>query len=155
MRTLKSFLIVAVGCAALSAFVPACSSSDSGSGSTGATNTATTGNATTGMATYTKDLKDGACSMCHGPDTGGLLGPNISGAATVGLGGWTEEQFYQVVRNGKLPSGKTVCQYMIKYPSSELSDQDIADLFAYTQTQMATTAQAGSYVTLDATCGNK
>ena len=148
---MKSFLIVSVGFAALAAFIPACGSSDSGGGGA-AMNTATTGDPAKGMVAFAKDTSIGACASCHGPDGGGALAPNISGSTTAGIGGWTEEQFYQVVRNRKAPSGKTVCQYMLAYPTSDLSDQDIADIYAYTQSVMSTNTAKGFYVMQDATC---
>ena len=44
---------------------------------------------------------------------------------------------------------------MLAYAASDLSDQEIADIFAFTQSKMVTTAQAGSYVGLDPTCATK
>lgn len=169
--------MVSVGCAALAALVPACGSSDSGGGGTaggnstagagggssaGASagggssmNTAKTGNATTGATLYTKMTMPGSCDSCHGPDTGGGIGPNISGSTPAGLGGWTEEQFYQVIRNGKTLAGGKVCMEMPQFKTTDLSDQDIADIFAFTQSKMVPGAQQGSWVTVDPTCTAK
>ena len=147
--------MVGVACAALAAFIPGCSSSDSTSGGGAVANTATSGDVTRGMTAYNKTTPNGACSSCHGVMGEGSLGPNITGATPAGLGGWTEEQFWQVVRNRDLPDGKTVCQYMLAYKEADLSDQDIFDIFVYTQSQMSTTVTPGSYVSLDATCSAK
>ncbi|MEP7051003.1 MAG: hypothetical protein ABJB12_11640, partial [Pseudomonadota bacterium] len=72
-----------------------------------------------------------------------------------GLGGWTEEQFYQVVRNSKAKGGQMVCTAMPKYVASELSDQDIADIFAFTQSKMVAAANMGLFAQSDATCAVK
>lgn len=170
--------MVSVGCAALAAFVPACGSSDSGGGGgtagasaggagptagagggnaagSGSMNTAKPGNAANGATLFTKMTNPGACNSCHGDDAGGGLGPNISGATPAGLGGWTEEQFYQVVRNSKASTGAKVCTFMPPYLVTDLSDQDIADIFAFTQSKMVTTVNQGAYAMTDSTCTAK
>ncbi len=159
--------MVSVGCAALAALVPACGSSDSGgggsSGSSGGSSLAVNTFTGTGDAVNGKTLYDGdaTCTMCHGPGAVGSLGPNITFSTTAGIGGWTEEQFFQVVRNSKSRAGNTVCKYMSPtadgkpFTVAMVSDKGIGDIFAYLQTTSSDTVNKGSYLQLDSTCSTQ
>jgi mono/diheme cytochrome c family protein len=111
------------------------------------------GNAATGATLYASAAV--ACNACHGENAEGTLGPNITGSMTAGIGSWTEAQFYQVVRNGTARSGMKVCAEMIPFTSAMLSDQGIADIFAFVMSKSSDTVQRGSYVTLDPKCATE
>ena len=91
----------------------------------------------------------------------GSLGPNITASTTAGIGGWTEEQFFQVVRNSKSRAGNTVCKEMSPtadgkpFSVANVSDKGIADIFAYLQTTSSDTVQMGTYLQLDPACATK
>lgn len=141
--------------AAIAAFVSACSSSDSPTtgGTAGAASGAAgggatlTGNATKGLTLYSQSPYPG-CSGCHGTHGEGAQGPNITANTTAGIGGWTEAQFHDAVRSSKNRKGTALCQFMVALDSTQASDQDIADLYAYLMTQNEAGAQAGSYCTM-------
>ncbi|MEO8901967.1 MAG: c-type cytochrome [Polyangiaceae bacterium] len=183
---MKNFLMFSVGCAALAAFVPACSSTDapsgggagapsggagapgggagapSGGGSGLAVNTFTgPGDAVNGATVYARAASADAasCSSCHGADAAGSLGPNITPSTTAGIGGWTEEQFFQLVRNRKSRAGTTVCMEMSPsadgkpFTTALVSDKEIADLYAFLMAKPPNdTVQKGAYLALDPAC---
>lgn len=95
----------------------------------------------------------GDCENCHtnkkakGPFLGGgppmvtdfgtFYAPNISSDKTFGLGGWTYEQFHRAMREGKGRKGELLYP-VFPYPSfTGMTDQDIADLWAYLRTTPA------------------
>lgn len=148
MRTLQSFLLVSVVCAATAALLPGCGTSDAGTTSgaagaatggagapgaagapTGAAGAPATlvGDATRGQALYVSKT----CNSCHGDSTtvppaaipgAGSLGPNITGSKLPGLGGgigtWTEAQFHDAVRLAKNINGTQLCFEMIAFPAA-------------------------------------
>ena len=66
---------------------------------------------------------------------GTFYGPNISPDRTNGIGGWSEEQFHRALREGIAP-GRTHLFPVFPFTSfTGMSDQDIADLYAYLKTQ--------------------
>ena len=172
MRTLQRFATVCFLGAAAAASISACGSSDSGtptpavagapaaaggraggaggaggastgsggSGSAGAP--ALTGNAASGEALYKKEKI--VCNSCHGDNAEGKLGPNITGSMTAGIGSWTAAQFHDAVRSGKNRKGATL-YLMPPFDATYLSDQDIADLRAFTQSKMSDVAVKGMY----------
>ena len=170
MRTLHSFATVCVLGAALAALLPACSSDNSSSGGTsgapgvagangsaaGASNTAgsagsaagggstLTGNATNGASLWTKN----ACNGCHGEHAEGGGAPNITKSATGGIGAFTLAQFRTAVHDAKNKQGQPLCGLMQPFPN--LTDQEIADLYAFQQAQPAVDTPVAN----PAYCGN-
>jgi hypothetical protein len=172
LRTLQSFLVVGVVCAAAAAILPGCGTSDPGTtggtagaptGGAGAPSTAGApaggapavmpGNAANGATLYASAAI--GCNACHGENAEGSLGPNITGSMTAGIGSWTEAQFYQVVRNGVARSGMKVCIEMLPFTAAMLSDQGVADIFAFVTSKTSDVAQRGSYVMLDPKCSTE
>lgn len=93
------------------------------------------------------DSNKGACNTCHADKGAGAMGPNISGSKTSGIGNWTEPQFHEAVRNAKNRKGASLCALMLAFPANLVSDQDIADIYAYLIANPVETAMAGSYCT--------
>jgi len=100
----------------------------------------------------------GDCENCHtdkkakGPFLGGgppmvtdfgtFYAPNISSHKTAGIGGWTYEQFHRAMREGKGAKGELLYP-VFPYPSlTGMTDQDIADLWAYLKTTPAAAAKS-------------
>lgn len=89
----------------------------------------------------------GTCSDCHGPELNGQAdgaddGSPSSNLTPAGeLGGWTEEDFIQVMRTGKHPSGRD-----LKEPMREVAvdyfghqtDEELTAIFTYLQSLPAT-----------------
>src|SRR6516225_7525758 len=90
------------------------------------------------------------CKSCHtdhknnGPllaggramptDFGTFFAPNITPDKTYGIGSWTYEDFRRAVREGKGKGGELLYP-VFPYPSfTGMTDQDIADLWAYLKT---------------------
>jgi cytochrome c553 len=94
----------------------------------------------------------GACYSCHGVAGEGAGGPNITGATGTalgsGIGGWTEQQFHDAVRLAKNRNGARLCALMAAFSATgaaSVSDQDIADLYAYLMSLNVATVQPGTY----------
>jgi cytochrome c553 len=94
----------------------------------------------------------GACYTCHGVAGEGMYGPNITFATGTtlgsGIGGWTEQQFHDAVRNAVYKDGTPLCVLMVKVPATgagSASDQDIADIYAYLMSVPPFTPQQGDY----------
>lgn len=101
----------------------------------------------------------GGCASCHiAPDTeetdapvlvggerfssnfGTFVAPNISPDTTAGIGGWSLAEFATALRNGVSPQGQHYYP-AFPYPSyTHMTDQDIADLWAFMQTLPASAA---------------
>jgi mono/diheme cytochrome c family protein len=88
------------------------------------------------------------CNTCHGATGAGLLGPNISGSVSAGIGSWTEAQFAVAVRTGINKKGEMLCALMPMYPET---DSDLADLYAYLLSQPNDTMTQGSYASAGCT----
>lgn len=84
----------------------------------------TQGDASAGQEIYASN-----CAGCHGADGGGGIGPSLKLAD--GPKSWTVAQFNTVLREGKLPDGKELGAVMPRFSDSQLTDADIANLFAY------------------------
>ncbi|WP_415787568.1 c-type cytochrome [Deinococcus saxicola] len=85
-----------------------------------------------GDASAGKQLYVGNCAGCHGADGGGGIGANLKLAD--GPKSWTVAQFNTVLRQGKLPSGKALNATMPRFADSQLTDADIANIFAHVKT---------------------
>lgn len=72
------------------------------------------------------------CSGCHGADGGGGIGANLKLAN--GPKSWTVTQFNTVLREGKTPDGEELNATMPRYSEAQLTDSDIANIFAYVKT---------------------
>jgi cytochrome c2 len=107
----------------------------------GATNTVDagpTGNVSAGMTLYTAR----SCNGCHGNlGEGNSTGPNISGSTTAGIGSWTQAEFTKAVRQAIGRDNMMFCATMMPY--SALTDQQLADLFAFLKAQKNDTVQRG------------
>lgn len=83
------------------------------------------------------------CAGCHGEQFSGgpmpgappELGtpPNLTPHAT-GLAGWTEEEFREVLRNGRTPSGHRIDPVQMPWPTlGRMSDDEIGAVFMFLQ----------------------
>lgn len=98
-----------------------------------------TGNVTSGMSLFAGRT----CNGCHGPaGEGNSTGPNITGSTTAGIGSWNLAAFTKAVREATSPSGRKYCTTMTAYPT--LTDQQVADLFAFLMAQKNDTVQRGT-----------
>lgn len=91
--------------------------------------------------------KSAGCNTCHGENAEGTQGPNISGNMTAGIGSWTQAQFHDAVRNGKNRKGMPLCQLMLAFDESMVSEQGIADIYAFCKSKDSPTPVAGMYCT--------
>jgi len=97
------------------------------------------GNATAGMTLFVAR----SCNGCHGNlGEGNATGPNISGSTTAGIGSWTQPEFSKAVKQATSRTGRMYCATMTAYPT--LSDQQVADLFAFLKAQKNDTVQRGT-----------
>lgn len=82
------------------------------------------------------------CRGCHGPNlSGGKLqgDPNMPVVANLtphetGLQGWSESDFARALREGKRPDGSAISEYMPWRAYGNLSDTEIAAMWAYLAT---------------------
>jgi Cytochrome c len=125
-----------------------------GAATAGAPSAGAGGGSAGGGVTLTGDAVKGAtlfkaqtlgCNTCHGENAEGSLGPNITGNMTAGIGSWTQQQFHDAVRNSKNRKGAALCTFMIAVQPSAASDQDIADLYAFTKSKDSAVAVTGTY----------
>lgn len=97
-----------------------------------------TGKVADGMTLYVAR----SCNGCHGASgEGNSTGPNITGSTTAGIGAWTIGEFTKAVRQAIGKDGTMLCSSMTPYPT--LTDQQVADLFAYLKAQKNDTVQRG------------
>lgn len=127
-------------------------SGTAGSGTAGA-GTGPTGNAANGLAAYKKSTA--ACNGCHGEMGEGMGGPNITGSKTAGIGNWTQAQFTTAVRQAKNRSGTMLYALMMPYNASTVSDQDVADIYAFLISKPVETPNPGSYCSGGQCTGSK
>jgi mono/diheme cytochrome c family protein len=92
-------------------------------------------------AAYGKYLAAG-CTGCHGEGFSGgkIPGPpgipeaaNLTPHAT-GLAGWTEQDFFRALREGKRPNGAKVDDFMPWRTTARMTDVEIRALWAYLRT---------------------
>jgi hypothetical protein len=107
--------------------------------------TGLTGNAAMGMTLYSSATV--GCNTCHGPMGEGDQGPNITGSTSAGIGAWTEPQFHDAVRNAKDKTGVKLYFLMPAVDAATLSDQGIADIYAFLMSKKVETANPGKYCT--------
>ncbi|MEC3860973.1 cytochrome c [Mesobacterium sp. TK19101] len=107
-----------------------------------------------GEATHGKQVFTAAgCASCHAApeakgadkltlsggqrfasDFGTFIAPNISPDPTQGIGGWTLAQFASAVTRGVSPEGQHLYPAFPYTSYVRMTDQDVADLWAYMQT---------------------
>lgn len=110
-----------------------------GCGQTGTPDAGITGNVMSGMTLYAAR----SCNGCHGATgEGNATGPNITGSTTAGIGSWTLAGFSKAVKEATSPTGRKYCSTMTPFPT--LTDQQVADLFAYLMAQKNDTVQRGT-----------
>jgi mono/diheme cytochrome c family protein len=79
----------------------------------------------------------GICGSCHTPNlaggrkVGNLVSANITSDSASGLGGWSEQQIVEALRNGKRPDGSDVRPPMGVFFYRDLSDTDAHAIAAY------------------------
>jgi Cytochrome c len=181
LRTLQRFATVCFIGAAAAALITACSSTDAappptggagaaqavagaaGAHAAGAGNTAGAGGSSAGApATLIGDptrgatafkMTSAACDSCHGTMGEGSSGPNISGSTTAGIGMWSQTQFHDAVRLGKNRTGGMLCNLMAPATVANVSDQAIADIFAWLQSiKGQDTKVIGAFCAAGCTC---
>jgi mono/diheme cytochrome c family protein len=84
------------------------------------------------------DKKNKGAPLAGGPpmvtDFGTFFAPNITPDKKYGLGGWSYQDFHRAIRKGQGEGGKLLYP-VFPYPSfTGMTDQDIADLWAYLKT---------------------
>jgi cytochrome c553 len=84
------------------------------------------------------------CSLCHGTDAVGGIGPNISGSVTAGIGAWTEVEFNRAVREAKDRTGTSFCALMTPQAATTISDVQLRDLRAYLLSVKSDTPNTGT-----------
>ncbi|TKB45598.1 c-type cytochrome [Thalassotalea mangrovi] len=82
-----------------------------------------------------------SCTHCHGEDLGGAEGvqvagitsnaPNITDDEDTGIGGWTDKQVSQSIRNGIRPDGSYIGAPMPVNTYKNISDDDLKAIVAY------------------------
>ena len=93
-------------------------------------------------AEYGKYLVDvGGCTGCHGP---GLSGGHVPGTppafkpaanlTPVGIGHYTEADFFRALRDGVRPGGTAIDSFMPWKLTREMSDEEIRAVYAYLRT---------------------
>jgi mono/diheme cytochrome c family protein len=88
--------------------------------------TATAGDAAAGQTVYVSN-----CSGCHGANGQGVVGPSLVTAN--GPKSWTLAQFTTTLREGRTPE-RELNATMPRFSEAQLSDAQVADLFAYIKT---------------------
>jgi cytochrome c553 len=80
-------------------------------------------------------MSTAGCRGCHGPELTGGLGPPPGGAniTPVGIGDWTEQDFFRALREHKRPNGTTIADEMPR-AFGQMSDDDLRKIFTYLRT---------------------
>jgi len=94
-----------------------------------------TGDATRGATLFKSEAV--ICNSCHGENGEGNQGPNITKSVAGGIGSWTYAQFHDAVRLAKDKDGADLCAFMVAVPEKDLSEQGIADVYAFLQSKPA------------------
>jgi mono/diheme cytochrome c family protein len=84
------------------------------------------------------------CSICHGPKGAGLLGPNITGSTSAGIGSWTDAQFTTSVRTGVNDKGRELCADMTRFPVALISDAQLTAIHDFLKANINNTANNGT-----------
>jgi mono/diheme cytochrome c family protein len=84
------------------------------------------------------------CSICHGPKGAGLLGPNITGSTSAGIGSWTDAQFTAAVRTGVDDEGRQLCADMTRFAATMISDAQLTAIHDFLKTNVNNTANDGT-----------
>lgn len=71
---------------------------------------------------------------------GTFYAPNISPDPTVGIGSWTEEDFFRAMREGRSPEGRIYWPTFPYMAYTKLTDEDIHALWVYLRSQPAVTS---------------
>jgi mono/diheme cytochrome c family protein len=82
------------------------------------------------------------CSGCHGDELAGgqacqdcPIGPNLTPGGE--LQGWTQDDFVTVIRTGTVPTGRQLSEFMPWQYFQNMTDTELAALWAYLQSQPA------------------
>jgi mono/diheme cytochrome c family protein len=75
------------------------------------------------------------CRSCHGPELigGGGPPPGAANITPVGIGTWTEKDFFTALREHKRPNGTSIEEAMPR-GYGQMSDEDLRKIFAYLKT---------------------
>jgi mono/diheme cytochrome c family protein len=75
------------------------------------------------------------CRACHGQDLtgGGGPPPGASNITPVGIGDWTEQDFFIALRTHKRPNGSVISDAMPR-PYGEMSDEELRRILGYLRT---------------------
>jgi cytochrome c553 len=75
------------------------------------------------------------CRGCHGQnfEGGGGPPPGAANITPVGIGGWTEQDFFRAVREHRRPNGTTIAQTMPPAIGG-MSDEDLRNVFSFLKT---------------------
>jgi mono/diheme cytochrome c family protein len=86
------------------------------------------------------------CGSCHDSGDGSYSGstksvvdnamvyaPNLSSDPDTGIGGWTDDQVFNAVKNGIDDEGKTLCIAMPRW-GRKMNDQQIHDIVGFLRT---------------------
>jgi len=92
-----------------------------------------TASASKGAQVWAKQV----CAACHQENAAGNFAPNITPSCTAGIGKWTYQQFHDAVRDGQGPGGTSLCPAMTRFSASEISDEDMLNLYAYVSSKPA------------------
>ena len=80
-------------------------------------------------------VSTGGCRACHGPNLSGGGGPPPGAAniTPVGIGEWTEQDFFTALRTHKRPNGTVISESMPRN-YGEMSDDDLRRILGYLRT---------------------
>jgi mono/diheme cytochrome c family protein len=80
-------------------------------------------------------VSSAGCRGCHGPDLvgGGGPPPGAANITPVGIGTWTEQDFFTALREHKRPNGTKIADEMPK-AFGAMDDADLKKIFAYLKT---------------------
>ncbi|MAT97165.1 MAG: cytochrome C [Anaerolineaceae bacterium] len=78
------------------------------------------------------------CRVCHGEELAGgqagpgePIGPNLTPSGE--LGGWTQSDFFQLMRTGQTPSGRQINDFMPWRYYGQMTDMELAAIWLYLQ----------------------
>jgi mono/diheme cytochrome c family protein len=82
------------------------------------------------------------CTSCHRPDLkGGPAGPPHAPPATdislTGLSGWTSDDFFRSLREGRRPDGSEISEYMPWRSLGRMTDDEISAIWLYLRSAQA------------------